>query len=444
MDSAIFRQLIRTVLTEILRWNEEFVVLQGRWDAFMRLDALIFGGGAAGLWLLDRLSRDGHHVLLLEANKLGAGQTMGSQGILHGGLNYTFAGLLTKAAKNSRELPQIWRDSLLGRATPNLSQTQLRSGCCYLWQNDSPASGEAMTGTPIDPQVTSHMISADERPEALRGVFGSIARLPEQVISPRSFIQDLSRQYRDRILQIDAKRGLEFELNSPGEVSAVKLISPVDGTELSLKPRQVILTAGSGNVRLRKLAGLSSDVMQRRPLHMVLVRGNLPELNGHCLDGVTTRVTITSETDELGRVVWQVGGQIAEEGVKQDAHALTLRAKSELSAVLPGIDLRNVEWSTYSIDRAEGATTTGARPESVQVLCAGNVTTGWPTKLVLAPVLAHEIASRATSPYFSAEFDTSQFAKWPRPDVASLPWAEEERRWWELGEVSANAQRRAA
>ncbi|HEY3967359.1 MAG TPA: FAD-dependent oxidoreductase, partial [Planctomycetaceae bacterium] len=55
----------------------------------MELDVLIFGGGAAGLWLLDQLARRGDCVLLLEAGRLGLGQTVGSQGIIHGGLKYT-------------------------------------------------------------------------------------------------------------------------------------------------------------------------------------------------------------------------------------------------------------------------------------------------------------------------------------------------------------------
>lgn len=410
----------------------------------MRLDAVIFGGGAAGLWLLDRLSRDGHHVLLLEAHSLGAGQTVASQGIIHGGLKYTLSGLLTKSAKNVREMPQIWREALLGQTTPNLSQTRLRSGCCYLWQTDTLASRAGMLGARFGLHVKPESVAIEDRPAALEGVFGTVARLPEQVISPRSFVQDLATQYRDRILQIDANDGLEFRLDSPGEVTSIELTSPADGTLLELHPRQVIFTAGAGNARLRRLAGLSSDVMQRRPLHMVLVRGHLPELNGHCLDGAKTRVTITSESDDDGRLVWQVGGQIAEDGVKLDPQSLTERAKSELSIVLPGVDLNEVEWSTYSVDRAEGANATGTRPDSVQVLCAGNVTTGWPTKLVLAPVLAHEIASRASSPYLAMEFDTTPFAHWPRPEVALLPWAEQKRQWWTLNERSANHRRRAA
>ena len=45
-----------------------------------RLDVVIFGGGAAGLWLLDELVRAGYEALLLEAGALGAGQTIASQG----------------------------------------------------------------------------------------------------------------------------------------------------------------------------------------------------------------------------------------------------------------------------------------------------------------------------------------------------------------------------
>ena len=410
----------------------------------MRLDALIFGGGAAGLWLLDRMSRDGHHVLLLESHSLGSGQTIASQGIIHGGLKYSLAGMLTKSAKNIREMPTVWRDSLLGKTTPNLTRTQLRSDCCYLWQTDTLASRAGMIGARIGLKVKPETISSGERPESLDGVYGTVARLPEQVISPHSFLQDLATQYEDRILQIDAQQGLEFQLDSPGEVKAIRLISPTDGSTLELHPRQVIFTAGGGNARLRQQAGLSADVMQRRPLHMVLVRGPLPELNGHCLDGARTRVTITSERDQLGRMVWQVGGQVAEDGVKMDARSLTEHVRRELSSVLPAVDLRQTEWSTYTVDRAEGATANGGRPESIQVLCAGNVTTGWPTKLVLAPVLAEEISSRATSPYLSAPFDTTPFAEWPRPAVAALPWEEASCHWWNVGSVPVIPRRRAA
>lgn len=410
----------------------------------MRLDSVIFGGGAAGLWLLDRLSRDGHHVVLLESGALGGGQTIASQGIIHGGMKYSLSGLLTRSAISIREMPALWRDALLGHTTPNLTRTRLRSDCCYLWQTDSFSSRVGMLGARIGLQVKSESIENSERPAALANVFGTVAKLPEQVICPASFMADLANQYRDRILKIDAKSGLKFKLGSPGEVESIRLISPEDGSKLELQPRQVIFTAGAGNAKLREMVGLSGDVMQRRSLHMVLARGALPVLNGHCVDGAKTRVTITSDVDDEGRTVYQIGGQLAEDGVKLEPLALAERARTELADVLPNLDLSDVEWSTYRVDRAEGATGNGSRPDTIQVLCAGNVTTGWPTKLVLAPILSQEIASRASSPYVSAEFDSTPLASWPRPEVASLPWEEADRVWWALPEVSFVPVRRAA
>jgi hypothetical protein len=260
-------------------------------------------------------------------------------------------------------------------------------------------------------------------------------------------IADLAEQYRDRILKIDVESGLKFRLNSPGEVISIQLTSPIDQSTLELKPRQVILTAGRGNARLREMVGLSADVMQKRPLHMALVRGKLPELNGHCVDGAKTRVTITSDVDNDGRMVWQIGGQVAEDGVKLSPMEMTEHVCRELGDVLPGIDLFQTEWSTYRVDRAEGATGNGSRPETIQVLCAGNVTTGWPTKLALAPVLAEEIASRASSPYITSPFVAQPLENWPRPEVASLLWNEQDRKWWSLASDSLrrpSPQRRAA
>ena len=49
-------------------------------------DIIIFGGGIAGLWLLNRLHNEGYQAILLETEALGGSQTIASQGIIHGGL----------------------------------------------------------------------------------------------------------------------------------------------------------------------------------------------------------------------------------------------------------------------------------------------------------------------------------------------------------------------
>jgi hypothetical protein len=182
--------------------------------------------------------------------------------------------------------------------------------------------------------------------------------------------------------------------------------------------------------------------MQCRALHMVLVRGRLPELNGHCVDGAATRVTITSDRDAAGRTIWQVGGQIAEVGVSLDERTLIRRAKSEIEATIPGIQLNGVEWSTYRVDRAEGAVPHGKRPETVHLVHEGNVLTAWPTKLALVPLLAERVAEALPSFGADAAVDWAAPADWPRPQIAQPPW-ESARSWFTAAEPDAPARKAA-
>jgi len=387
----------------------------------MQLDVLIFGGGSAGLWLLDQLARRGDRVLLLEAGRLGQGQTVASQGIIHGGLKYTLQGLLTPAAREIRDMPEIWRQALVGQRAPDLRHTRLRANVCHLWRSESLRSRLGMLGAKVGLHVAPQELASGERPAPLAGCPGPIARLDEQVIDPASFIADLARQHRERILQIDFQDGFDCVISEPGIVERVVLLHPQTRRPLEFCPRHVVLTAGAGNAELRRRFGLLADEMQRRPLHMVLVRGDLPVLNGHCVDGARTRVTITSDRDSSNRTVWQVGGQLAEEGVALDEIGLIRRASRELADVLPGVDLSRQEWATYRIDRAERATPRGGRPDTATVMSERQIITAWPTKLALAPQLARMVTAHLPAPPGLAS-DLDELRHWPRPEVAQPPW----------------------
>jgi glycine/D-amino acid oxidase-like deaminating enzyme len=399
----------------------------------MELDVLIFGGGAAGLWLLDQLSRRGNHVLLLEAGRLGQGQTVASQGIIHGGLKYTLHGALTSAAREIREMPEIWRDCLAGRRTPDLRNTRLRSSVCYLWRSASLRSRLGMLGARLGLHVGPVELAKSERPAVLAGCPGIVARLDEQVIDPASLLADLASQNRERILLIDPTP-TTFKLLPAGPVDRVVVARPDTGERIEIQPRQIIFTAGGGNAGLRRRCGLPGALMQRRPLHMVLVRGRLPVLNGHCVDGARTRVTITSDVDLSGNTIWQVGGQIAEEGVAMNSGRLIRRTSDELTAVLPGVDLLDCEWTTYRIDRAEHTMPQNGRPDTASVLAEGNVITAWPTKLALIPQLVRmvEAALQTSSRVRGEAFHPPGLEEWPRPEVAAPPW-ETATRWERIG-----------
>ncbi len=392
----------------------------------VELDAVIFGGGAAGLWSLDALHRAGYRVLLLEAGDLGSGQTIASQGIIHGGLKYTLTGLLTPSARAIRDMPGRWRRCLAGEDEPRLSRTRLRGHYCHLWRSQSFRSRLAMLGARAGLQVAPVPLDPDERPAVLRRCPGTVARLDEQVIEPASFIEDLANPHRERILQIDCANGLEFLTTGPGEVELVRLINPDSGSAVDLAPRRVILLAGGGNASLREQLGLSAERAQSRPLHMILARGTLPTLNAHCVDGTSTRLTITTTRDARSRDVWQIGGRIAERGVKLDPDRLVHEAVREIRATLPEVDLTGTQWTTYRVDRAESAAQ-GVRPDSIGVVEEGNVLTGWPTKLALVPMLADEVL-RVTRAGLSADHEQdaasidSALRDWPRPRVALPPW----------------------
>lgn len=396
---------------------------QSRIDS-MDLDVLIFGGGSAGLWLLAELTANGHAAVLLESGSLGAGQTIAAQGILHGGLKYTLQGLLTPAAEHVSAMPAIWRDCLAGRRKPNLSHTKVRAEFCYLWRTGSIASQLGMLGAKIGLQVTPQAVKKDDWPLALAGVPGTVARLDEQVIATESFVSDLREQFLSQIIQYDPKT-LAFSRSETGDVSEVRIVGP-KGEELCLRPRTLVLTAGAGNADLRQRLGLSPQLMQRRPLHMVLVRGNLPILFGHCVDGAKTRVTITS-APWRDHTVWQVGGQISEDGVRMNPNDLIRHTKAELKEVLC-VSFNSVHWSTYRVDRAERAMPDNRRPETVQIVRDQNVFSCWPTKLVLAPSLAKSLQAELPAATIG-KVQTALLEPWPKPPVALLPWEEPDRKW---------------
>jgi glycerol-3-phosphate dehydrogenase len=400
----------------------------------LAVDVLIFGGGVAGLWLLDRLRRVGLEACLLECHRLGEGQTVGSQGIIHGGIKYALDGLMHPRSDAIRDMPGLWRDCLAGRRQPHLARTRVRADDCHLWRTTSLRSQAGMLGARLALRVRPEPLPPQAWPTALRECPGEVYRLGEPVLDPVSLLRDLADRQADAVLRYDLA-GLDIETERPGVVRAVQVHDALDpARKLRLHPGRVVLAAGAGNAELRERAGLRAAAMQRRPLHMVLVRGELPLLNGHCTDGARTRVTITTDADAAGRSVWQVGGQVAEDGVGMSTAALIARAQRELRAVLPSIDFRRTEWATYRVDRAEGRHAGGRRPADVDVLDEGNVITAWPTKLALAPRLADRIAGSLSAPRSRHGFgppearasrlehaSLAQIA-WTRPSVAPPPW----------------------
>lgn len=388
-----------------------------------QLEVLIIGGGIAGLWTLSELRRAGVSAALIEASALGAGQTIWSQGIIHGGLKYTLAGLMNPSARAVREMPDLWRACLSNQRAPALGPGCLRAPHCHLWRTDSLASRAGMIGARLGLRTAPVVLEPHERPDALRRCPGVVARLEEPVIDPAAVLRALARDNERAILAGD----VTDLRRQPDHV--VALVTDRQRDQWRFHATRLLLTAGNGTPALRAMLDLPATATQVRPLRMVMARGPLPALFGHCVDGNATRVTITSAHNNSGTTVWQVGGALAERGPALDPADLLTLARRELDDTIPGLDWAGVEWSWYDAPRAEAATPSGARPETEVVLEEGPVLSAWPTKLALAPRLASRVLSlvrerRSAHAAPSTTSEPFEFPLAPPVPAALAPWDE--------------------
>ena len=104
---------------------------------------------------------------------------------------------------------------------------------------------------------------------------------------------------------------------------------------------------------------------------MVMARGACPSFTATASTAPKRACRSPRRDDASGTTVWQIGGQVAEDGVGFDRETLIAHTQAELLAVMPALNLAGTEWATYRVDRAEGATASGGRPESFRLLHEG-------------------------------------------------------------------------
>ncbi|KAF0167502.1 MAG: FAD dependent oxidoreductase, partial [Caulobacteraceae bacterium] len=341
-------------------------------------DVLVFGGGIAGLWALDALRRAGYGALLVEKDALGAGQTIQSQGIVHGGGKYALRGVSDlEAVRAIAAMPARWLACLEGSGEPDLRAAKVRSRSCLLWVPKSGFFGDLASKGLMTLVVGAGLLATkpvempeSEWPEALRKSALKVYTMAEPVLDTGSVLSALLAKNEDRVRRV-AK--VEFALEK-GEVR-------LDGA--ALRPRAIVFAAGAGNEALLEKIGDAPGRMQRRPLTMFLLRGKLPELYGHCVVGGKTHLTVTSVKSARGKTVWQVGGEVSERTAgAADPAAARAEAVAEVRKFLPDLDLAGAEIASYPAVRAEAATSGARRPSGVhveRVRVEPAVLVAWPT-----------------------------------------------------------------
>ena len=357
-------------------------------------DIVIFGGGIAGLWILNVLRGAGYQAILFEKDSLGGGQTMASQGIIHGGLKYALQGVLGSAAQAITDMPSRWRACLDGSGELDLRGTQILSNHCYMWSNASIRSKLKTFLGSKSLRGRVEALAPDKYPLFFREatVSGSLYQLPDFVVDNESLVETLASKQREAAFSLPGS-GVSFE--TCGQQNNKVAIFTHQGQKVSLSAKRFIFAAGEGNESLIKAANLPNAKTQIRPLNMVyLKQSDLPQIYVHCIGdsfSLTPRLTITSHRDAIGDSVWYLGGEIAESGVGNSEAEQISAARTAIEKEFPWLDCSSAEWRCFTINRAEANINDNHRPDDAYFLKDKNILVAWPTKLTLTPALAARI-----------------------------------------------------
>lgn len=391
-------------------------------------DVVIVGGGIAGLWLLNRLRQQNYTAILLESGSLGGGQTNKAQGIIHGGVKYALQGSITQATQSIAAMPDLWKQCLQGKGDVDLTRVPILSHHHYLWSTGTLASKLAgfFAGFALNNQ--SRALEKAAFPDVFQNpqFQGQVYSLDELVLDVHSLVRELAIPNHDAIFKIDPMEEDHVEVDEANNLISFKVqAAPLDLVEI--KAQHYVFTAGNGNQWLLKKFKQPEVAMQQRPLQMVVMKHDLPySIYAHCL-GLSSvpRLTITTHRAEDGQLVWYLGGQIAEEGVKRSSEEQIQVVKKELRELFPWLDFSNAKFASFFVDRAERKQSDGKRPDSCSFADVGNATVAWPTKLALAPLLANQIVESLNRKEIKPRFaDTRELRAWPMPALAKPVWDE--------------------
>lgn len=394
-------------------------------------DALIIGGGIAGLWMLNRLRAEGYDVLLLEKTQLGAGQTIASQGMIHGGIKYALSGNLNSASEAIADMPEHWKSCLAGAGDVDLSGANILSEHYYMWPRNSLRSRlNAFLGSKA---LRGKVSNVDKKnyPDFFKSqIKGPLYELLDIVLDVPSLLSCLSNNHQPNIKLFSHESDWSIEKDSEG---GFKSLTMQQGEEtFNIRAKQLIISSGEGSKDFLKTLIADQDLpdnmqMQLRPLQMTIVKHEHPHpIHVHCVADqltATPEVTITTHKCKDGKTAWYLGGELAESGAHRTQEEQIKVARKKIAELFPWCDLSNAQWHSFFINRAEAQTKNGKRPETASIHQYKNISLCWPSKLTLAPNLGQQIVNLFQEKNIKpGTYNNPDLSKMNFPGIAAAPW----------------------
>lgn len=371
-------------------------------------DIIVFGGGVAGLYIAARLKHDGYNVIVIEKDRLGAGQTLAAQGMIHGGQKYALEGKVTPEAAAIARMPARWDACFAGDGDIDLSHVESLSTTQVMFPAGNFLASLTTFAAARAVRGATRQLRKDDFPALIRR--GPVFEMQEKVVNTKSLITELAKPLKGRIF-----KGEATELLPDGQVA-------VDGKKMTAQA--IIFAAGTGNETALALMGVKEQCTQRRPLRQIMVRPMDEELYGHGITGKPKpRVTITSHSDHRGGYVWYLGGDMAERSAAMpEAEALAF-ARQEMEEMFPSENWDEKEWATWQGDRAEAFSADGSLTAGPVLQQRGKVLIAWPTKLTFAPALSDSVMEWLQRSEIKPH-DPTPPPPLPPADIGHYPWEE--------------------
>jgi hypothetical protein len=408
----------------------------------MKTQVAVIGGGIAGLWTQALLRTQGYSTLLIEKNAIAEGQTIASQGMIHGGQRYSLMGQKSGHTESISEMPGLWESALNGKDPVNLSVAKSLSETQVLWSPGGFFSQAAAFFASKALQASVKTLKPGQFPKAFRDqkkFNGTVFELPERVMDIESLVEAFASQSKGDWLRATPIEG-QFKdqkltklvvksasLNSAGP-SHERGSPPAADETFEIEADAFVFSAGLGNEwAADRLFKFEQPVYQRRPLKQILVCGeDLPPLFGHCITAdPRPRVTITTHSSPHG-TVWYLGGLVAVFGTEHSEREAVENANRELSELFKHISFKNKNWAVHHIERAEHRVTNFLLPEKPELKTKNNMGLLWPTKMTFAPLAARSVLdwvqNQNIKPDSGALVSTSNISASNTPTLAPLPW----------------------
>jgi len=378
----------------------------------LSIDSVIVGGGIAGVWLLRLLTQKGYNTILLEQDSLGSGQTLASQGMIHGGLKYALSGLLSKESEAISRMPERWRECLNSKSGDiDLRKVSLLSKDYYMF-SDGQIGKLASFFASKSLRGRIQKVDQKNKPVCFSGFDGLIYKLNDFVLDTESLLSELTRGLEDRILKLKCSNQNIKKIEQGYEIML---------SDTCIKSSVLINCAGNGSKILLDELKIDSFKTQNRPLKQIILDapGQL-DMFAHCITNLSTnepRMTITTHRSASNKI-WYVGGQLATNGADLTDEKLIENAKKELRQCMPWLTITDNAWRTFSVDRVEPLTQNRLKPNEAFAKRSQNFLQCFPTKLTLTPDLGDKVLKILDPPGLHEKFVSTH----TRAEIGSSPW----------------------